>query len=288
MNIIIDGANLANTAWFGSPLKSFRDYPDNNQNDAEIERALLLDFLHRLTNIVDNITLNQEESNTIICWDSAASVRMRREVFPAYKRNRSKDRKDRKEHVYPIMFIDRIIPKLREVHNKFGVQYKLAEADDLIALLCTLLSASNNYVVTTDQDMYQIITSTTKLYNHRTSQIIDKRFIKGKLAITPEQITLYKALCGDTSDNYPGLRGVGTKTAIKHIKANSVFGAEDSAKIAMFKELATIPYPRLKIAKILHLLDGLDFDAPPEWDKLKQDVNITEYDTETMRMSSLS
>ena len=288
MNIIIDGANLANIAWFGSPLKSFEEYPDTDKNDEEIEQAFLLNLLHRISTVVNNITHGREDANTIICWDSASSVRLRRGAFSEYKKNRQRARqRDKKEYIYPVRFIDKIIPKIKKVHKKFGIKYNQAEADDLMAILCTALSGEDIYVVTTDQDLYQVVTDTTNIYNPRTSQFIDKHFVKRLLNVTPKQIVDYKSLCGDPSDNYPGLRGVGPKTAVKHINNKTVFGATDSAKIALFKELATVPYPKLKVNKILHLLISIDFHDSPNWGRLLEDTKITPYDIKELYNNGL-
>lgn len=72
-------------------------------------------------------------------------------------------------------------------------------------------------IVTGDRDMLQLVNDSIKLYvpikGLTEAKIYDAAAVKEKFAIAPEQIVDYKALIGDPSDNYPGVAGVGPKTA---------------------------------------------------------------------------
>ena len=98
------------------------------------------------------------------------------------------------------------------------------EADDVIGTLCNNKPKTINQViiVTGDRDLLQLVTDTTKAYMPTKGLSEAKLFgpaeTKERLGVDPTQIPDYKALAGDQSDNYPGVPGVGPKTATDLIK----------------------------------------------------------------------
>ena len=98
------------------------------------------------------------------------------------------------------------------------------EADDVIGTLCNNKPKTINQViiVTGDRDLLQLVTDTTKAYMPTKGLSEAKLFgpaeTKERLGVDPTQIPDYKALAGDQSDNYPGVHGVGPKTATDLIK----------------------------------------------------------------------
>ena len=98
------------------------------------------------------------------------------------------------------------------------------EADDVIGTLCNNKPKTINQViiVTGDRDLLQLVTDTTKAYmptkGLSEATLYGPAETKGRLGVGPTQIPDYKALAGDQSDNYPGVPGVGPKTAIDLIK----------------------------------------------------------------------
>lgn len=94
------------------------------------------------------------------------------------------------------------------------------EADDVIATVAEY-SANNGFksvMITSDKDMFQIVDDGKIVnYNPNKSVFEDEKFIQDKLGIKPCYVTDYLALCGDASDNVPGVRGIGAKTAVNLI-----------------------------------------------------------------------
>jgi DNA polymerase-1 len=97
------------------------------------------------------------------------------------------------------------------------------EADDVIGTLA-IQGAKENYtvkIVSGDRDLFQLVNNQQKisvLYLERNLgkyQEFDESAVEEKMGVKTEQIVDYKALCGDKSDNIPGVRGIGDKTAIK-------------------------------------------------------------------------
>jgi DNA polymerase I len=107
------------------------------------------------------------------------------------------------------------------------------EADDLLGSLAQqgVLSGYKVKILSGDQDLFQLVDreDTIRVLYQSSQPPGIREFgpeqIKEKLGVWPEQVVDYKALCGDTSDNIPGVKGIGAKTAIKLIEEfNSVEG----------------------------------------------------------------
>ncbi len=93
------------------------------------------------------------------------------------------------------------------------------EADDVIGTLARQASAlgMETIISTGDKDLAQLVDEHTTLINTMTNKIMDRPAVKEKFGVTPAQVIDYLALVGDSSDNIPGIPGVGPKTAAKWI-----------------------------------------------------------------------
>ena len=101
------------------------------------------------------------------------------------------------------------------------------EADDIIATLAKKLAAPELeiLIVTADKDILQVVNNTVKVINpHKDNLVMDQAWVKKRFGVSPEKIAEIMALAGDTSDNIPGVPGIGEATAIELIKK---FGSLD-------------------------------------------------------------
>ena len=94
------------------------------------------------------------------------------------------------------------------------------EADDVIGSLAKKARSQFEVIIVTgDKDIMQLVERMIKVYFPRKGffapEIFDQKKVKELLGVKPEQIIDYKALVGDSSDNYPGVSGIGPKTAVK-------------------------------------------------------------------------
>ena len=100
------------------------------------------------------------------------------------------------------------------------------EADDVIGTLARRANLPKRktknleiVIVTGDKDIFQLIDKNTKIYILKRGisggELVDQEKVKELLGVRPDQIVDYKALSGDPSDNYPGVAGIGPKTAKK-------------------------------------------------------------------------
>ena len=168
----------------------------------------------------------QEFFNTpyvAFCWDSKTSKR--EEIFSAYKANRKTKYKhmdeetirfERKFRWQMKMLRKRYLPTIGYSNSFIQRGY---EADDIIASICFNLSMLDEIIIiSSDQDLYQLISSHTSLYNPVKGKILTLQGFKKKYGIEHHEWRLVKAIAGCSTDGIPGVQGVGEKTAIKYVK----------------------------------------------------------------------
>lgn len=163
------------------------------------------------------------------CFDLPEPT-FRKRSFEQYKAHRKKAPDELYEQ----------IPVVKEVLRKFNVpvfEKSGYEGDDLIGTL-TSKSKKNNIVVSGDLDNLQLINSNTSVYylnkGVKSAVLCDEKAVAEKYeGLSPEQLVDFKGLRGDASDNIPGVRGIGEKTALKLIKEfGSVKGLFDNLENA--------------------------------------------------------
>ena len=89
------------------------------------------------------------------------------------------------------------------------------EADDVLATLCKWAKKRNlnAVVISPDKDMYQLIDHGVHIMHPKTKAVFGPEEVHGKYGVYPESFIDFQALIGDTSDNIPGVKGIGPKTA---------------------------------------------------------------------------
>jgi len=121
------------------------------------------------------------------------------------------------------------------------------EADDVIGTLARSSAAANRPVVisTGDKDMAQLVDGHITLVNTMTGSAMDVDGVKEKFGVAPEQIIDYLALMGDSSDNIPGVPGIGPKTA-----SGLLVGVNGGLK-ELYEQLDIVPSLPIRGAKTL-------------------------------------
>ncbi len=136
----------------------------------------------------------------------------RDDLYSQYKANRSPMPDDLREQIEPLYAVVRAMG--------FPVLIiEGVEADDVIGTLATQATKSgiSTLISTGDKDMAQLVNDQVSLINTMNSTHMDKKGVKDKFGVLPEQIIDYLTLVGDTADNVPGVPKVGPKTAAKWI-----------------------------------------------------------------------
>ncbi len=155
--------------------------------------------------------LTEENPDYIAVVFDTKEPTFRHKMYPDYKATREK---------MPEEMIDQF-PRIVELVKVFDIpliEKAGFEADDIIATIAKNAELQNIecYMVTGDKDFMQLISPLIKMYVVRSgkdSEIYDLKILKEKFELTPSQVVDYLALMGDSSDNVPGVPGVGEKTA---------------------------------------------------------------------------
>ena len=159
-----------------------------------------------------------EVDKTYACWDSYGGTFFRKEIDPNYKSNR-----DHKLIDFQVVESCRSILS-ESVLNCVNITLPETEADDTIFCLCKALrekdSGAEITIVSRDKDLIQTVQAGYANYIFDYSK-------KKNMEIPWYNITEYKALVGDTSDNLKGVPGIGNKRAIKLISEKIVTGKYD-------------------------------------------------------------
>jgi len=115
------------------------------------------------------------------------------------------------------------IPLIYKVVRAFNIPIYAArgyEADDIISALVKKLSEKNLEIIiaTSDKDMEQLLSPQVKIFNAKKGVMINQEALFREKGIRPEQVVDVLALSGDSSDNVPGVPGIGNKTALELIQ----------------------------------------------------------------------
>ncbi|OBR66478.1 DNA polymerase I [Paenibacillus oryzae] len=198
--MLIDGNSIAYRAFFAMPPLT---------NSAGLHTNAIFGFTTMLLKLLEE----QKPSHVLVAFD-AGKVTFRHEGYAEYKGGRQKTPPELSEQ----------FPVLKELIAAFGIaQFELDgyEADDIIGTL-TLEADKQGVpalVVTGDKDMLQLASSGVTVAVTRKGvsevELYTPDAINEKYGLTPGQIIDLKGLMGDTSDNIPGVPGVGEKTALK-------------------------------------------------------------------------
>lgn len=172
------------------------------------------------TNAILKIIEDEKPDYLAVCFDTDKPT-FRHKEFPAYKAQRQEIPTDMPWQ----------IGKIKELVKAFNIaliEKDGYEADDIIGTLSKRAEKENviSYMVTPDKDFMQLVSDKTFMYKPVRNlggkapmeiEIIDAEGVKKKFGIGPEKVIEILGLMGDQSDNIPGVRGIGEKTALKLI-----------------------------------------------------------------------
>lgn len=292
--LLLDGNSLAYRAFFALPLLT---------NDQGIHTNAVYGF----TTMLQKILEEEKPTKMLVAFD-AGKTTFRHTTYSEYKGGRQKTPPELSEQ----------FPYLRKLLDAYRIkQYELDlyEADDIIGTLSKEADEQKLEViiVSGDKDLTQLASDNTTVYITRKGITDIEHYtpshIEEKYGLTPHQIIDMKGLMGDSSDNIPGVPGVGEKTAIKLLKQyptieelyqhiDEVSGAKLKEKLAaneeqakMSKELATIN----RQAPIDIKIEELNYEGPDVdtlfslWQDLsfKSLIQKSEFETEEKEIEAI-
>ena len=203
---LIDGSSYIYRAYHAlTPLSNSRGFPTH--------------AIYGVTNMILKILREKKPDYIAVVFDAKGPT-FRHKESPTYKANRPTMPED----------LSQQIPYIKKIIQALGITFlekEGYEADDIIATLCKQFAHQDVEIVLVsgDKDLWQLLSSKTKLWDSMRDKILEERDILGKYKLPPSRLKEIMALTGDKIDNIPGVPKVGEKTAIKLIQE---FGSLDN------------------------------------------------------------
>ena len=195
--LIVDGANAIYRAFFGIPaLRSPAGVPTN----------AALGFV----NMLQKVLREESPDGVAVVFDPPGKT-FRHELYDEYKAGRDAMPEDLRTQ----------IPMVRALVEALRIptlEVEGFEADDVIAsLVASMPAKSEVLIVSTDKDLMQLVSRRVTLLDGMRDRRYDPAGVEERFGVPPEKILDLRALVGDTSDNIPGVKGIGEKGAAKLI-----------------------------------------------------------------------
>lgn len=206
------------------------------------------------TNMIMKTLRDKTPSRIAVIFDAPGPT-FRHERYPAYKANRPEAPQDLKAQ----------IPKILELVQAYRLPMLSItgfEADDVIATLTRRARSLdwNVIVVSADKDLTQLVCDGVTMWDPQKDALYDAKGVKDKFGVLPEQMLDYLSLVGDSSDNIPGVRGIGPKTATSLIQEfgslHEIYDQLDKISKPKLKESLTVNKDNAFLSRELATLDN--------------------------------
>ena len=264
--VLVDGNNLLYRSYFataynGNLMKNSKGFPTN--------------ALYGFINMINKIIVEEEPEYMMVAFDKGKTFR--HEKYATYKGTRAETPDD----------LIKQFKLSRDICKSLGItalEIDNYEADDIIGTFAKKCDNENldALIVSSDKDLLQLITDNVKVKLLKTHDYImmDKEEFKNTYGVDPIKMIDLKSLMGDSSDNIPGVKGIGEKTAIKLLQEygslDGVYKSIDNIKGSMHDKLVTdkdnayMSYDLATIYKDVPIDTNLD-------NIKKKDIDIEEY-----------
>lgn len=258
--VVIDGKSVFYRGYYAMPNLSL---PDGTPTGGVYGFAVLaLQILKKLN-----------PDYVIVAWDKAkTNVRARLKIYPEYKAGRKPMPDDMREQ----------IPYLHDLLEAFGwplLEVDDYEADDIMGTLAIKAQKQGieTALVTSDLDLLQMVDGNIKLFALKKGLTNIKEYddaaIEEEFGFSKEKFDDYKALKGDSSDNIPGVAGIGEKTAkdlvLKYETLENIYDNLWEIKETLRKKLEAGKEMAFMSRELVHIMT----DAPVEFDLKASDIN---------------
>jgi len=247
--LLVDGSSYL--------YRAFHALPPLSNSKGEPTGAVL-----GVLNMLNKLVKEELPDRIAVVFDAPGRT-FRDDLFDQYKAHRAPMPDDLRSQVQPVL--DAVAAMGLPLLRTAGV-----EADDVIGTLAKQGAAAGYEVLisTGDKDMAQLVGPGISLVNTMSNTRLDRAGVKAKFDVYPEQIVDYLALVGDSSDNIPGVTGVGPKTAAKWLNQYQTLDAlithagEISGKVG---ENLRNELPALEMSRKLATIDtAVRLDVVPE------------------------
>ncbi len=203
---LIDGSGYIFRAYYALP-------PLSRKSDG-LPTGAVSGFCSMLFKLLENSRADdskEKPSHFAVIFDSARK-NFRNEIYKDYKANRS----EAPEDLAPQF---EYIRKSVKAFNLPSIELLNYEADDLIATYAKQITklGAKVTIISSDKDLMQLVSKDIRLYDPMKSKVIGEKEVVEKFGVKPNQVVDVQSLAGDSSDNIPGVPGIGIKTAAELI-----------------------------------------------------------------------
>jgi len=201
--LLVDGMALLFRGFYAT---SFRG--NFMRNEEGIPTNGVYQFLRYFTDGIHTF----QPTHVVCCWDMGSKT-FRNEIYDAYKANRGAP----PEELIPQFDLVKEAVNIFNVPNIGVINY---EADDVIGTLANTLSKDTHVTILSgDYDLLQLVAANVDVAIMKKGignyDVYNEANFLNKKGLYPHQIIEFKGLTGDSADNYPGIKGIGEKTALK-------------------------------------------------------------------------
>jgi DNA polymerase I len=231
--LLLDGHSLAYRAFYGLPLYDQSGRPRFSTSKGEFTNAV-----YGFASMMLKVWNDEKPDYIAVAFDKGRTFRD--DKFADYKATRAK-------------MPDELAPQIKHIMQlvtAFGIPAITAdgyEADDILGTLAKRAARDGleAIIVTGDSDAFQLIEPNIKVFTsgrlYQDTVMYDEALIKERFGLTPQQLIDFKALKGDTSDNVPGVKGIGEKGATQLLQQ---YGSVEN----IYEHLADVTPARAKTA----------------------------------------
>ena len=221
--VVIDGNALLHRAWHGVPPLTTTD-------------GTVVNAVYGFANVIERILDEQQPEYLAVAWDLPGKT-FRHKLYKDYKGTRKK-----KE---PELYAQ--IPMIQELLDAYKIpnlSVEGMEADDIIGTLAKTYGPDNSInvrIITGDLDSLQLVADDVEVEffvkGLSQTKIYDEEAVMDRYGLAPHQLIDLKTLMGDSSDNLPGIAGVGIKTATTLLREHeSIVGIIDAMERGELKK----------------------------------------------------
>ncbi len=264
--ILIDGNNLLfrsyyATAYTGNMMKNSKGFPTN--------------ALYGFVNMINKILKEDNPEYIMVAFDKGKNFR--HELYKNYKDGRIETPKELLEQ----------FPVAKELLTNMGIKYldiDNYEADDIIGTFAKMADEDKLYdatIISSDKDLLQLISHDVdvKLLKQKDYIYYNQTTFKKDYGFNPINIIDLKALQGDKSDNIPGVKGIGEKTALtliqKYITVENLYDHIDEIKGKLQEKLVLDKENAMFSKKLATIYKDIEFNLKFE-DLKKKEINKEE------------
>lgn len=242
--VLVDGSGYIFRAFHGLPMMTRPD-------------GIPINAVFGFTKMLLKLMADLNPSHVVVIFD-AGRVTFRNDIYPEYKANRS----DPPEELVPQF------PLVREAVEAMSLpslEMPGFEADDLIASFARAAEEQNKpcLIVSSDKDLMQLVRGSVSMLDPMKNRKIEAEEVFEKFGVTPDKVVDVQSLAGDSTDNVPGIPGIGIKTAAELINQfgdldNLLANAETVKQPKRRENLINFAEQARISRQLVHLRDDVD------------------------------